>query len=394
MTNKIKVLYIIDTLGSEKFKGGGAERSLIEIALANQGVESCFVTVYKGVYLAHLLEENGIYHKNLAINEKYGYKIAVKLILQIIKEIKPDLIHSTLMRSDIISRKLKKETGLPTINSIVNNSYSKDRFKMLSYTGKLKLWLVQLYNQYTSKNADWFISNSQTIKDAYVKSISLDPNQITVIYRGRSFEKFQNVDENTLSSTRNDLGINPDEKIYLNVSRLLNRKGQADLIEVFSEFVKINKKAKLFIAGEGDFRNELEQLIKSLKLEDNVTLLGRRNDIPELLNLSDYFVFPSYYEGLPGALIEAMMAGKMIICSDIPENQECVTSSEAIFFKKGNKSDMLEKLKFCENMKENDIQILQQNSIIRSKQLFDINSVCEQYNTVYHELIQKLKKNI
>ncbi|MFN3757281.1 MAG: hypothetical protein ACK4RM_10025, partial [Flavobacterium sp.] len=160
----IKVLYIIDTVGTEKFKGGGAERSMIEIAIQNKGVTPYFISVYKGVYLASLLQEHNIYHVNLGLTDKYGFKKAVEKILPIIEEIQPDVVHSTLARADFIARKLKKKTGLPLINSLVSNSFSPDRFKNLSHTAALKLKLVQWKNRLTAHIPDGFISNSQSIK--------------------------------------------------------------------------------------------------------------------------------------------------------------------------------------------------------------------------------------
>ena len=59
--------------------------------------------------------------------------------------------------------------------------------------------------------------------------------------------------------------------------------------------------SKLLLVGEGPLRKELETKIIKLNLKDKVKLLGQRNDVPELLADSNYFIFPSYYEGLPGA---------------------------------------------------------------------------------------------
>ena len=95
-----------------------------------------------------------------------------------------------------------------------------------------------------------------------------------------------------------------------------------------SEVSQVWPAVRLLIAGNGPQRSELERLITDLALDDFVTLLGLRDDIPTLLSLAKIFVFPSYYEGHPGALIEAMFAAKPILASDIPVHKETITHQE------------------------------------------------------------------
>ncbi len=89
----------------------------------------------------------------------------------------------------------------------------------------------------------------------------------------------------------------------------------------------------LLIAGrEGKETSKIHQLIDQYNLKDRVRLLGHRTDIPQLLAASDLFVFPSRYEGMPGALIEACSAGLPAICTDLPCMREVVDGNSANFF--------------------------------------------------------------
>ena len=85
----------------------------------------------------------------------------------------------------------------------------------------------------------------------------------------------------------------------------------------------------LLLAGEGPERDNIDQQIHRMGLEGQVRLLGRRDDIPQLLALADVFVFPSHYEGHPGAVIEAMFAGKPIVASDTPVHRETISDGES-----------------------------------------------------------------
>jgi glycosyltransferase involved in cell wall biosynthesis len=112
---------------------------------------------------------------------------------------------------------------------------------------------------------------------------------------------------------------------------LLYRKGQEDLIRAIPLVREKYPRVHLLIAGEGDHRQPLNQLISETNTTHSVTLLGARNDVPTLLKLADLFVFPSHYEGHGGALVEAMFAGCPIIAADTEVHRESITHHETGF---------------------------------------------------------------
>lgn len=379
----MKVLYILDT-----FETGGAEKSLLEIAVNNKLVTSVFVTIYKGNKLIKEAEEAGIKVYQLNLKEKYAFKKAVNLLKVIVKTEKPNLIHSTLFRSDIIARKLKNSFDIPLVSSLVNNSYSNDRYSKLNFYNKVKLFLIQKIDAFTAKKVDLFISNSQTIKKSNARRLGLDLSKIKVIFRGRSFSKYDSVNFLEKEKIKKELGICDLDFVFLNVSRLLERKGQLDFIEALSKLVHVYPNVKAFIAGEGEYRIKLENTIKEKKLNNHVRLLGNRDDIPNLLAVADCFVFPSYYEGLPGALIEAMLSKKIIICSNIPENKECVTVDSAVIFEKGNISQLSKEMVAIIENKDKYL-ILGNMAYKEAVSKFDINAVIFQYNTMYRKVTSR-----
>ena len=77
-----------------------------------------------------------------------------------------------------------------------------------------------------------------------------------------------------------------------------------------------NSNVKLNIVGDGELRSEIEILIKELQLEEDITLLGRRSDIPQLLSQADIFVLASKHEGLPTVVIEAMACECYVVATD------------------------------------------------------------------------------
>jgi len=381
-TKKKIVLYIIDTL-----QMGGAERSLLDITTKFKRIEPIFLQLYKGEELKADFERNNIKVIQLQLNGGYEFSKAVNKIIEIIDLVKPDLIHASLVRSCLISRKLKKHTSIPLINSYTSNSYSKSRYEKLSLVRKIKLKYIQNLDRLSSKKVDLFISNSQTIKDNNIRALNIKPSKIKVIPRGREVNKFAN-DSKSLSNLKEEMQLG-DSKILINVGRLIESKGQMDLIQAFSKLKKNN--IILLIVGEGPYHKNLEAEITRLKLEKSVFLLGRRDDVPALLQISDLFIFTSYLEGLPGSLIEAMMAKLPIIASDIRENLECLPKNGGVFFPVGDVNCLYRLIE--KELNHSDTEQSDSNKKVAlaynyAVENYDINVISEKYEKLYLELLK------
>lgn len=140
---------------------------------------------------------------------------------------------------------------------------------------------------------------------------------------GINIEAYQNILIDK-EKKRKELGVTSEEFIFLSVGELTKRKNHQVVIQALAgikEECKQNK-VRYFICGEGPERKNLMYSIKKNGLEGIVSLLGYRSDIKELLMIADCFIFPSKQEGLPVALLEAVAAGKICICSDIRGNRD------------------------------------------------------------------------
>lgn len=378
---RIKVLYLIDTLAT-----GGAEKSLVDIAVNNPEVKSIFITIYNGDGLVSLLKQNSIEVHQLNNSFRYKFDTVVAQLLPLIDTIKPDIIHSTLFRSDIIARKIKKHRSILLVSSFVNNTYLNERYKKLTPIGKVKLFGCQMMDRLSAKRVDLFISNSATILETNCRALDIQKSKTKVIYRGRLSAKFEIISDEEIIALKSKLKLKNSLKVLLNVSRLLDRKGQLDLLKSYAEVVKKHPDTMLLVAGEGAFRATLEKAIDDLQLKEKVVLLGNVDYIPLLLKMADIFIFPSHYEGLPGALIEAMMAEKIIICSDIGENKECVAGTDAIFFKTHDIEELTSKINMIlNNVKEYEPMAINAKKAAKSK--FELSNVINQYNEAYQNLL-------
>ena len=116
--------------------------------------------------------------------------------------------------------------------------------------------------------------------------------------------------------TRESLGISNDSIAYGHVGRLHPSKNHAFLLDVFAELLKKQPNAKLLLVGDGELRGEIEAKISELKINDSVFMLGARNDVDEVLQAIDVFLFPSNWEGLPVTVVEAQASGLPCFISD------------------------------------------------------------------------------
>lgn len=133
---------------------------------------------------------------------------------------------------------------------------------------------------------------------------------------------------------RNELGLR-DNFVVIHVGNIRFEKNHSFLMKVFAEIKSSIPSARLLLVGAGDFSALIQQM-NELKLNEYVMFLGIRDDVPRLLQAGDVFIFPSLYEGFPGAVLEAEASGLKCLISDsitsdvrLSENVEMVSLDES-----------------------------------------------------------------
>lgn len=109
------------------------------------------------------------------------------------------------------------------------------------------------------------------------------------------------------------------------VGRFNEPKNHTFIIDIFKELVSIDDNARLLLVGEGDLKKEIEKKVANLGLSQYVIFYGKCDCVNKIMQAFDAFLFPSLYEGLPVALVEAQASGlKCFISNKVPE--ECIMS--------------------------------------------------------------------
>lgn len=146
-----------------------------------------------------------------------------------------------------------------------------------------------------------------------------------VLNNAIDLEKYE-FNEGVRDKVRHNLNIN-DEIVYGHVGKLYYPKNQKFIIEIFERIYYLNRNVKLLFVGSGYLEDELKQIVKKKKLDKNVIFLGMCNNVEEIVQAFDVFIFPSIYEGLGLALIEAQAAGLKCIASTNVPLETCVTKN-------------------------------------------------------------------
>lgn len=125
---------------------------------------------------------------------------------------------------------------------------------------------------------------------------------------------------------RKEIGVSADDFVLLSVGELIPRKNHEVVIRALSVLKQLDKlnHIEYVICGRGAYEIDLKKLAEGLDVADHVHFLGYRNDISEICNCADLFVFMSHQEGLPVALMEAMACGLPAICSNIRGNTDLI----------------------------------------------------------------------
>jgi len=156
---------------------------------------------------------------------------------------------------------------------------------------------------------------------------SADGRPPSVLIRsGIDFSAFQSLDQSgdpagseearrRRTAMRQSLGLAPDAPVVLTVACLKPQKAPGDIVAVAGRVLRREPGACFLIAGDGELRPELEAMIRTGGLEGRVILLGWRRDIPQLLRAADCFLLTSRWEGLPRAILEALLAGLPVVAT-------------------------------------------------------------------------------
>lgn len=297
---------------------GGTERTLIDLANGldkNKYSVTVWTIVDQGVMRDEL--DADVRYRTLNAKRKWDIRAPVKFLRVVLSE-KPDILQSFLFFDNVLARL----SGMISSNTKVITG--------VRDVPENPSWIRSTIDKITLPLSDSIVSNSKAGEE-YIIGRGADPSKTKVIRNGRDIEKYAS--GNATSALFNSLQLDSNEPIVGTVGRLVERKGHYDLLEAWPSVLTSHPNAQLLIVGDGPERRSLQKRARELDCDSSVYFAGRRDDVPDLLDAMDIFVFPSHHEGLPGALLEAMIAGLPIITTPVDGNSELIENNvTGLFF--------------------------------------------------------------
>lgn len=220
-----------------------------------------------------------------------------------------------------------------------------------------------------SNSAGKYLFGKNIIKDNNYKVI---PNYI-------AYEKFINIKSEY--GIRQELNINKKDIIVGHVGRLMEAKNHNFLLEIISEMINKYPDIKCILVGDGVLRKQIEEKIEQLGIQNNVYLLGIRDDVDKIMKEFDLFIMPSIYEGLGLVLLEAQAA--LVPCL-VSEAIQPEADLEVGLVKQLNLSDGVHKwVKEADNIISNkNRKNINIEKAIKNKH-YDLNSILGNLSSVY-----------
>ncbi len=369
----MKVLFAIDSL-----QQGGAEQSIAHIIRHfSKDTQVSILYFYPKSDLLPIYQELGCNIISLNLQGKYDFVKGITGMKKILEKDKPDIVVTSLYRSNIISRIACKLKGIKLVGTFVDDSYNIERRKTFTgFSGFIKYYSTWFLDRITSFIPCLWIANSRYIGESNGKHLGITESKIKVIYRGRNSKDFIEWKK-----------PETDDFTFACIGRLYEKKGYPELIQAFGNIADKYSNTKLIIYGEGSYRAQMENQIADLNLKDQIVLAGNIPNAWQKMYESHCFVFPSRFEGFSGALVEAMMTGIPIISSDIPMNLEAVDNNKtALVHKLKDITDLTNKM---EEMISNYPSMIEMGK--RARQVafekFDIKNIAKQYETLLIETV-------
>lgn len=288
----MNILYIITGLGL-----GGAEKVVMDLTDQMQQNGHQVKIAYLTGQIEVKPQSQNIEIIYLGLENITSILSASKKYRKIVKEYQPDIIHSHMVHANIFTRLNRLCCAVPRLINSAHSNIEGGRLRMLAY-------------RLTHSLADVTTNVSRNAVKEFEKRKATPIGGIRVMYNGIDLNKFK-------TQISNGTVFNTNHINFISVGRFHDAKDYPNLIQaVYLVKQKTNKPIKFYIAGDGELRPKLEQLIQQLNLNDDIYLLGSRTDVPNLLNEANFFILSSKYEGFGLVVAEAMACECFVISTD------------------------------------------------------------------------------
>lgn len=322
----IELVHVIETLGS-----GGAER-LLHTNLRHldpNRFRSSVVTIR--AHAEHWrapIESLGVPVETLGVRARRELPGAVVRLRRFLSRRGASLVHTHLWEANVVGRLAGRLAGVPVVSSIHNPDYEPAVWRAGHQGHPAKRYAFLALDRATARLAnERMIAVSESVRSSAHAHLRFPLERIDVVYNPIDLDELRRAPKQDRTAFRNELGLPRDAIVLLNVARLSPQKGLNDAIDALPTILKSRPNSHLVSVGALDHRGWVETLQRqctALGIAERVHFLGPRRDVADVMRACDVFLFPSQFEGLGLALIEAMALGCVCVATDIGPISEFV----------------------------------------------------------------------
>lgn len=234
---------------------------------------------------------------------------------KLFQQIRPRIVHSHMNAVSVFTLMAAEQAGVP-VRIAHSHSTSNPNEKAKTLVKNVLRPFSKVYPTHLAACSEYaarWLFGDQVV----------DAKQVHIIHNAIDIDRFT-FNPQSRAIKRGELGVGDSQLLIGQVGRICFQKNQVFTIKVLSELLKSTPNAILAIVGDGN-DSELRKEIRNLKIEHNVKLLGVRDDVADYYSAFDVLAFPSTYEGLGMASIEAQAAGLPVVCSSaVPEEADLI----------------------------------------------------------------------
>ena len=370
----IKILYILEATS------GGTQKHVIDIAKKIDKSEYQIDIIYSTSRNKHFIEEskgmfNRVYGLPIERSASFSDVANILRIRKIIKQNKYDIVHCHSTKAGFVGRLAAFISRHPNI------IYSPHGFMFCDTRIKFKRHLYLSLEKYLGYLTKKLIAVSGSERDLALEHHIVPNKKIITLYN--SIDPSDYNDFSYENRVPEKLKNKNTDIILGNVGRLYYQKDPITLIKSFKIINDAFPNTKLIIVGDGPLEDECLQLINELGLQGRIELAGYQKNSKDYYKIFDLFVLSSHYEGLPYALLEAMIMGIPSVGTDVVGIKDLIIHGETGYLAK--EEDYQGLAKAVINLLENPalLTLFSENARKRTKANFNFNEGIKEYEEFY-----------
>ncbi len=372
---KLKICFVIDTLTT-----GGAIKLTLDVVdkLDKSFLDISLISLFEidsKKSLEHLLPK-GVYFECLKLRDK----ITLSNIFKLYWFLRPfETVHSTLELANFYCSVvsflfLGRKRFISTIHGI-DGIFIDDpvlQGMLLKHQSKRYRFLMKRFQNILFKTYSKFIAVSDATKNFLINQRGINPDKIKTIYHGIDLK---HIDRKVSSS---NLEVSFEDKLKGHfvigyVGRFTHGKGVMELLSSFKKLQTEHPNMFLLMVGDGDFVNEIKNEIEISGLNSNCKLINFIENHFAYYRLMDILVLPSYSEGIPIVLEEAMYLETIVLATRVGGIPELISDkSEGFLFEKGDFVDMRHIIKYLYSENQPNLNRIRKNARDKIINKFDL----------------------